>query len=68
MNGYADGFFGQNEDYSEDIERLELDIIKAIQGRCQKRELKSNDTCKRIVYPKASNNNCLFIKTSQKFT
>jgi hypothetical protein len=28
-NGYADGFFGQYEDYSEDIDRLELDIIKA---------------------------------------
>ena len=25
VNGYADGFFGQNEDYSEDIDRLELD-------------------------------------------
>ena len=31
LNTYADGFFGQNEDYSEDIDRLELDIIKALQ-------------------------------------
>jgi hypothetical protein len=54
LNGYVDGFFGQNEDYSEDIDRLELDIIKALQGGCQKRELKSNDACKRIVHPKAS--------------
>ena len=60
INGYADGFFGRNEDYSEDIDRLELDIIKAIQGGCNKRELKSNDTSKRITHPKASNNNCFF--------
>jgi hypothetical protein len=25
INAYADGFFGQNKDYSEDIDRLELD-------------------------------------------
>jgi hypothetical protein len=42
INSYADGFFGQNEDYSEDINRLELDIIKAMQGGCNKMELKSN--------------------------
>jgi hypothetical protein len=28
-NTYADGFFGQNEDYSEDIDRLDIDVIKA---------------------------------------
>ena len=60
LNTYADGFFGQNEDYSEDIDRLELDIIKALQGGCQKRELKTNDATKRIVHPKSSNNNCFF--------
>jgi hypothetical protein len=43
-----------------DIDRLELDIIKAIEGGCQKRELKTNDSSKKIVYPKASNNNCFF--------
>ena len=32
INTYADGFFGQNEDYSVDIDRLELDIIKALKG------------------------------------
>lgn len=60
INLYADGFFGQNNDYSEDIDRLEIDIIKALQGGCNKRELKSNDVSKRITYPKASNNNCFF--------
>ena len=60
INAYADGFFGQNEDYSEDISRLELDIIKAMQGGCNERELKSNDFIKRIIHPKASNNNCFF--------
>ena len=60
INAYADGFFGQNEDYSEDIDRLELDIIEAIKGGCNKREMKSNDFVKRIIHPKASNNNCFF--------
>ena len=60
LNTYADGFFGQNEDYSEDIDRLDLDIIKGLQGGCQKRELKTNDATKRIVHPKSSNNNCFF--------
>ncbi len=60
INVYADGFFGQNEDYSEGIDRLELDIIEAIKGGCNKRELKSNDFVKRIIHPKASNNNCFF--------
>jgi hypothetical protein len=31
INVYADGFFGKNEDYSEDLNRIEIDIIKAIQ-------------------------------------
>ena len=66
VNAYADGFFGQNEDYSEDINRLKLDIIKAMQGGCNKRELKSNDFIKRIIHPKASNNNCFF-KCIQQF-
>ena len=52
LNGYADGFYGQNEDYSEDIDRLELDIIKALQGGCQKRELKSNDALKGLFIQK----------------
>ena len=43
---YADGFFGKNEDYSEDLNRIEIDIIKAIQGGCNKRELKTNDATK----------------------
>ncbi len=60
LNRYAEGFFGQNQDYSEDIDRLELDIIKALKGGCLKRELKTNDSIKRIVHPKASNNNCFF--------
>jgi hypothetical protein len=60
INTYVDGFFGQNEDYSVDIDRLELDIIKALKGGCQKRELKTNDARKRVVYPKATNNNCFF--------
>jgi hypothetical protein len=46
LSQVADGFFGQNKDYSEDIDRLELDIIEAIQGGCNKRELKSNDFVK----------------------
>ena len=46
INAYADGFFGQNENYSEDIDRLELDIIKAMKGGCNKRELKSNYSSK----------------------
>jgi hypothetical protein len=66
INIYADGFFGQNEDYSEDLDRLEIDIIKAIQGGCSKRELKTNDTMKRIIHPKSSNNNCFF-KCIQSF-
>ncbi len=61
INLYADGFFGQNEDYSEDLDRLEIDIIKAIQGGCNKRELKTNDAVKRIIHPKASNNNRFFM-------
>ena len=60
INTYADGFFGQNEDYSVDIDRLELDIIKALKGGCQTRELKTNDSSKRVVHPKAANNNCFF--------
>jgi hypothetical protein len=60
INTYADGFFAQNEDYSVDIDRLELDIIKALKGDCQKRELKTNDASKRVVHPKATNNNCFF--------
>ena len=34
INMYADGFFGKNEDYLEDLNRIEIDIIKAIQGGC----------------------------------
>jgi hypothetical protein len=49
INVYADGFFGKNEDYSEDIDRLEIDVIKAIQGGCGKREMKTNDSTKRIT-------------------
>ena len=60
INTYADGFFGQNEDYSVDIDRLELDIIKTLKGGCQPRELKTNDARKRVVHPKATNNNCFF--------
>jgi hypothetical protein len=60
INLYADGFFGQNNDYSEDIDRLEIDIINALQGGCNKRELKSNDPIKRIIHPKSSYNNCFF--------
>ena len=36
INIYADGFLGRNDDYSEDIDRLELDIIEAIEGGCNK--------------------------------
>jgi hypothetical protein len=39
---------------------LEIDVIKAIQGGCSKRELKTNDATKRVTHPKASNNNCFF--------
>ena len=60
LNAYADGFFGKNEDYSADIDRLELDIIEALEGGCNKRELKSNDFRQRLVHPKASHNNCFF--------
>ncbi|KAI3660739.1 hypothetical protein MP638_001050 [Amoeboaphelidium occidentale] len=66
INVYADRFFGQNEDYSEDLDRLEIDIIKNIQGGCSKRELKTNDAMKRIIHPKSSNNNC-FYKCIQSF-
>ena len=66
INTYADGFFSQNEDYSVDIDRLELDIIKALKGGCQKRELKTNDSSKRVVHPKAANNN-FFFKCIQPF-
>ena len=41
--------FGQNQDYSENIDRLELDIIKALQGGCNDRELRTNDPVKRII-------------------
>ena len=51
INTYADGFFGQNEDYSVDIDRLEL----ALKGGCQPRELKTKDARKRVVHPKAFN-------------
>ena len=47
-------------DYSEDLDRLEIDIIETLQGGCNKRELKTNDSVKRIIHPKASNNNCFF--------
>ena len=40
ISGYAEGFKGQNVDYSEDVDRLEIDIIKTLQGGCKKRELK----------------------------
>ena len=60
INTYADGFFGQNVDYSVDIDRLELDIIKSLKGGCQPRELKTNDASKRVVHPKTTNNNCFF--------
>jgi hypothetical protein len=60
VNVYSEGFFGQNEDYSEDIDKLEIDVIKTIRGECQKRELKTNDAIRRIVHPKAVNNNCFF--------
>jgi hypothetical protein len=58
INVYADGFVGKNEDYSENLNRIEIDIIKAIQGGCNTRELKTNDAVKRITHPKAANNNC----------
>jgi len=57
---YADGFFGKNEDYSEDLNRIEIDIINSIQGGCNRRELKTNDATKRVIHPKSSNNNCFF--------
>lgn len=60
LNVYADGFFGKNEDYSEDIDGLELDIIEAFEGGCNKSELKSNTLKYRIIHPKSSNNNCFF--------
>jgi hypothetical protein len=60
VNVYSEGFFGQNEDYSANIDRLELDIIKAMEGGCQEREKISKDPSKRIVHPKARNNNCFF--------
>ena len=60
INAYADGFFGQNENYSEDIDRLELDIIKTIQGGCNKRELRTNNFIMRLIHPKATNNNYFF--------
>ena len=56
INAYADGFFGQNENYSEDIEWLELDIIKIIQGGCNKRELRTNNFIMRLIHPNATNN------------
>ena len=37
-----------------------MDIIKTLQGGCQKRALKANDETKRIVHPKSSNNNSFF--------
>lgn len=63
---YADGFFGTNEDYSEDIDRLEIDIIRSLEGGCNKSERKTNDESKRIYHPKVSNNNCFF-KCIQSF-
>ena len=60
LNAYADGFLGRNEDYSEDIDRLELDIIEAFEGGCNKSERRSNDLKQRIIHPKSSNNNCFF--------
>ena len=60
INGYAEGFKGQNVVYSEDVDRLEIDIIKTLQGGYNKRELKTNDSVKRIIHPKAGNSNCFF--------
>ena len=60
INAYADGFFGKNADYSENIDRLELDIIEAFEGGCNKTERKSNTLKHRVIYPKSSDNNCFF--------
>ena len=60
LNVFADGFFGKNDDYSQDVDRLELDIIEAVEGGCNKRELRSNNLKYRLIHPKSSHNNCFF--------
>ena len=57
---YADGFFGRNMDYSEDIDPLELDIIEAFEGGCSKTQININSPTQRVIHPKSSNNNCFF--------
>ena len=39
---------------------MELDIIEAFEGGCNKSERRTNNSKQRIIHPKSSNNNCFF--------